>query len=176
MFRRWRRIDQPGLEVATIDIARHGVTVSATLIDASDTPFSLRYVWMLTPQWVTRALRIDRLDGHAHRLIIERAGEGIWYIDGAPAPHLDGCDEIDLSATPFCNTLAIRRLGGDGTLTAAYINASDLFVTPSRQRYEKISYTHWRYHDLGVASGFSADLELDEDLLVKTYAGLFEAI
>lgn len=48
-------------------------------------------------------------------------------------------------------------------------------MTPSRQRYERISDRNWRYHDLGVASGFSADLQLDEDKLVKTYAGLFEA-
>ena len=64
----------------------------------------------------------------------------------------------------------------DGALTAAYIAADTLSVQPSRQRYEQISETHWRYYDLGVAAGFTANLHLDEDRLVKSYEGLFEVI
>ena len=175
MFRRWRRVDYAGLEVARIDIGRQGVTVASTLVDAGEHPFSLRYIWSLTPQWSTRTLRIEHMNGDDRWLTIERNGDSAWRIDGAAAPHLDGCDEIDISATPFCNALAIRRLGRDGALTAAYVDASTMSITPSRQRYERVDDLHWRYHDLGVAAGFSADLHLDEDRLVKTYQGLFEA-
>lgn len=177
MFRLWRRIDQPGLELARIDIETRGVTVASTLVDGGDDhPFSLRYIWTLTPQWRTRTLRIEHMDGDDRWLTIERAGESTWRIDNKPAPHLDGCAELDLSATPFCNALAMRLLGRDGALTAAYIAADTMAIQPSRQRYEKISDTHWRYYDLGVAAGFSANLHLDEDRLVKTYEGLFEVI
>lgn len=176
MFRRWRRVDQAGLEVARIDIEKHGVTVASTLVDAGETPFSLRYIWTLTPQWRTRALRIEHMNGDDRWLTIERASDSSWRLDNKPAPQLDGCDELDLSATPFCNSLAMRRLGRDGALMAAYINGADMSVTPSRQRYEKISDRHWRHYDLGVAAGFSANLHLDGDGLVKTYEGLFEAL
>jgi len=176
MFRRWRRIDQVGLELARIDIEKHGVTVASTLVDGSGHPFSLRYIWTLTPQWRTRTLRIEHMNGDDRWLTIERAGESTWRLDNKSAPQLDGCDEVDLSATPFCNSLAMRLLGRDGALTAAYINAADMSVTPSRQRYEKIDERHWRFHDLGIAAGFKADLHLDDDGLVKTYEGLFEAI
>mgnify|MGYP000037033679 CR=1 FL=1 len=54
--------------------------------------------------------------------------------------------------------------------------AADASSISSRQRYEKISDTHWRYHDLGVANGFSADLRLDRDGIIKSYEGLFETI
>lgn len=177
MFRRWRRIDRPGLELARIDIEKRGVTISSTLVDAGAAhPFSLRYIWTLTPQWRTRTLRVEHMNGDDRWLTIDRAGENTWRLDNKPAPHLDGCDELDISATPFCNTLAMRLLGRDGALTAAYVDASDLSVQPSRQRYEKISDTHWIYHDLGVAVGFDAHLHLDPDGFVKTYEGLFEAI
>lgn len=176
MFRRWRRIDRPGLEVARIDVERRGVTVASTLVDAGSHPFSLRYIWTLTPQWRTRTLRIEHMNGDDRWLTIDRVGDASWRLDNKPAPHLEGCAELDISATPFCNALAIRLLGRDGALTTAYVDASDLSVQPSRQRYEKVSDTHWRYHDLGVAAGFNADLFLDEDRLVKTYTGLFETI
>jgi hypothetical protein len=176
MFRRWRRIDQPGLELARFDVEEHGVTVSSTLVDGGEKPFSLRYIWTLDPNWRTRTLRLEHMNGDDRWLTIERAGEASWRVDRQPAPHLEGCAELDLSATPFCNSLAIRRLGKDGEFDAAYISADDLSVTPSRQRYEKISDTYWRYIDLGVAHGFTAALELDKDGLVARYEGLFEAL
>jgi uncharacterized protein len=176
MFRRWRRIDQPGLELARINVEKHGVTVASTLVDGGDEPFSLRYIWTLDSGWNTRTLRIEHMNGDDRWLTIERVGPAAWRVDNRPAPHLDGCDELDLSATPFCNALAIRRLGGDGELTTAYINASDMSVAPSRQRYEKIDARNWRYTDLGIAHGFTAALQLDRDGMVERYEGLFEAL
>lgn len=176
LHRRWQRIDQPGLELAHIAIEPRGIAVTSTLIDAGEDPVSLRYLWLLDPAWRTRSLRIDHLTGAERQLTIERTGDTSWRIDKATARHLDGCAELDLSATPFCNALAMRYLGGDGALTAAYIAANDLSVVPSRQRYERISDTHWRYHDLGVAAGFTANLRLDAQGLVYDYEGLFKAI
>jgi len=176
MFRRWRRIDQPGLELARIDIEKHGVSVSSTLVDGGEKPFSLRYVWTLDPDWRTRTLRIEQMDGDDRWLTIARSGDASWRVDNRPAPHLDGCAELDLSATPFCNGLAIRLLGSDGEFDAAYISANDLRITSSRQRYEKINDRNWRYIDLGVAHGFTAALQLDPHGLVERYEGLFEAL
>jgi uncharacterized protein len=178
MLRRWRRIDQPGLELAHIDVERQGVTVSSTLVDGGEQPFSLRYTWTLDPDWRTRTLRIEHMNGDDRWLTIERAGDASWRIDRQPAPHLDGCSELDLSATPFCNTLAIRSINGEAEreITVAYICANDMSVTPSRQRYEKINDHAWRYTDLGIAHGFTAALQLDKDGLVERYEGLFEAL
>lgn len=177
MFRRWRRLDQPGLELARIDIGQRGMTVSSTLVDGGgEHPFSLRYIWTLDNTWSTRVLRIEHMNGDDRWLTIERAGPTSWRVDKSPAPHLDGCPELDLSATPFCNALSIRLLGGDGELTAAYISAEKMTVEPSHQRYEKLGPRTWRYIDLGVAKGFTAKLELDEDGLVEKYEGLFEAL
>jgi hypothetical protein len=174
--RRWRRIDQPGLELARIEVATHGVAVASTLIDAGERPFSLRYLWTLDADWRTRTLRIEQTREDDRWLTVERTGASSWLVDGRPAPHLDGCMELDLSATPFCNTLAVRLLGRDGELDAAYISADNLTVTPSRQQYEKINNHTWRYTDHGVADGFTAALEFDDDGLVRRYEGLFEAL
>lgn len=92
-------------------------------------------------------------------------------LEGQLRPDLEGCDEIDVSATPFCNSLAIRRLEHrSGELTTVYVDPPKLIATPSRQRYEALSARRWRYVDLGVATGFEAVLDLDEDGLVRRFA------
>jgi hypothetical protein len=175
MHRIWKRLDQPGLEFAHIVPTKDGFTVRSSLIDGGPAPFAMVYTWTLSPEWRTRSLDIAHADG-TRSLMIERKGDAVWRVDGRDAPHLDGCREIDVSATPFCNTLAISLLGGDGELAAAYVEASTLETMPSRQRYERLGEKLWRYHDLGVAKGFTADLKIDRDGLVSHYEGLFEAL
>jgi hypothetical protein len=176
MLRCWRRVDQPGLELARIEPAADGVAVASSIIDGGASPFSLRYTWLLDSAWRTRSLHINWSNEHDRTLTLERTGEADWKVDGEPAPHLAGCVELDLSATPFCNGLAIRRLGGSGDLRTGWINAADLTVAASRQCYEKLDARNWRYIDMGVARGFEAGLQLDADGLVERYEGLFESL
>lgn len=175
MRRIWKRLDQPGLELADITATDEGFTVRSSLIDGGPSPFAMLYTWMLSRTWRTRSLDIAHVNGD-RALSIERSGDTAWRVNGKDALHLDGCAEIDVSATPFCNGLAIRLLGGDGELTAAYVDASTLETMPSRQRYERLGEKLWCYYDLGVAKGFTAELKMDRDGLVSHYEGLFEGI
>jgi hypothetical protein len=112
-------------------------------------------------------------------LRLDREGTG-WRVNGQRRPDLDGADEPDLSVTPFCNTLPIRRIlnGADPTLTVdiAYVNGNDLTVTRSRQRYDCKGRGHFRYADLVIFRGFEADLHVDERGLVLRYQHLFERV
>lgn len=176
----WTRIDGPGLE--RLELQRDGLWTTAigTLVAVTGDGLSLTYAWRLDPDWRTVSLTIDRHGpaGHA-RLVLERVGEG-WHVDGAARPDLDGCAEPDLSATPFCNAMAIRGLddepGAIFDLDVAYINAAALAVTRSTQRYERIGEHAVRYTNLDVANGFTALLTLDHDGLVKHYEHLFDRI
>ncbi len=49
-------------------------------------------------------------------------------------------------------------------------------VVRSRQRYVRVNPNRVRYVDLGVAAGFEADLDVDEDGLVLRYGHLFERV
>jgi len=150
------------------------VEARSTIIDAGETPFALRCHWRLDGDWRSRLLRIEREDGHS--LTIERREHG-WRIDGEERPELADCLEIDVSATPFCNGLALRGLKHQPSeLTALYVDAADLSVQPSRQRYDFVGPQRWRYVDLGVADGFRALLDFDTDGLVMRYEGLFERV
>lgn len=176
MLRRWRRIDVPGLELMTLSRNGSGLCIRSTVIHAGPESFALRYCWKLDASWRTRSLCIARTDAIEKPLRIERTGDTSWRVDGVDRPDLAGCHEVDVSATPFCNTLAIRRLGGaDGEILALFVDATALACQPSRQRYELLGPRAWRYLDQGVSAGFTARLDLDEHGLVLKYEHLFEA-
>ena len=174
---RWRRLDIPGLEILWTAPYADGIRVVSELVAAGPGAFGASYEWHLDRAWRTNRLRITVVQPARRVLTIERRGQAAWSVNGVPRPDLDGCDEVDVSATPFCNSLAIRRLEhATGELTVAYVALPELTVVPSRQRYEAVSPRRWRYVDLGVARGFTAMLDLNDDDLVVRYEGLFEAI
>lgn len=176
ILRRWRRVDEPGLELMALSRNGSGLGVHSALISAGAESYALRYRWELDLSWRTRTLRIDRTDAVEKSLLIERTGDTDWRVDGRTRPDLSGCHEVDVSATPFCNALAMRRLGdAGGEILALFVDAPALTCEPSRQRYEPLGPRAWRYVDKGVSDGFTARLDLDEEGLVAKYEHLFEA-
>ena len=176
----WRRTDVEGLERLELTIASDAVTAAATVICLEAGGFRLDHHWRLDRDWRARSLTVERWNAQGRRrLTLERAGAG-WRVDGAPRPDLDGAEEPDLSATPFCNTLPIRRTpnrsGESLTLDTAYIDARALTVARSRQRYDRQGPGRLRFVDLGLSRGFEADLVVDEAGLVVSYEHLFERV
>jgi hypothetical protein len=176
----WRRTDIVGLERLVLTTGPDGVTAESTVLSAEAGGLRLDHHWRLDPSWRAFAVTVERwnADGHG-RLLLERAG-GSWRVNGAIRPDLDGAAEPDLSVTPFCNTLPIRRLANGSapslTLDTAYVDGPALTVTRSRQRYDRLAPDRFRYVDLGVAQGFVADLVVDGESLVLRYQHLFESI
>ncbi len=177
---RWRRLLGEGLEVMRLADTGDRIRVRGEVIDAGTQPFALTYDWELDPAWRTRRLRLHVRGDGARDLLIERIGPSSWNVDGGERSDLAGCDEIDLSATPFCNTLALRRFGpapgAAGAMTALYVALPALELSPSRQRYEQTARNEFVYVDLGLYAGFRAGITVDDDGIIRTYEGLFERI
>lgn len=173
---RWRGLDPSSLEVLRLQETSGGISAHSTLSVNDDPAFAVSYDWQLDADWRTVWLRI-RIEDEAERdLLIERTGDASWSVNGCERPDLDGCDEVDLSITPFCNTLAIKRLGGEGEMTALYVPFPELTLQPSRQRYEPLGPRSFRYVDMGAVEGFEAQLDVDAKGLITRYEGLFEAV
>jgi hypothetical protein len=113
-------------------------------------------------------------------------GGGSWTTEsGRTIPSLKGCLDVDLSATPFTNTLPIRRLalqpGTSATLSVVYIAVPQMRVQATQQRYTCLELTssggRCRYESLtnGVSS-FTVELPVDQDGLVSDYPGLFRRV
>jgi hypothetical protein len=178
---RWRRLDVAGLEILSVTNSADGIYIRGQCIDAGDEPFCVHHEWSLDSSWRSKILRLTMVsEGGDRQLGIERAGDAQWKVDGQDRPDLEGCDEIDLSFTPICNCIALRRVElaiNDGfELTALHVSLPQLFIAPSRQKYLRTGESAYRYIDLGLSAGFEAALQVDAQRMIRNYEGLFEAV
>src|SRR5918996_4627456 len=128
----WRRTDVEGLERLELFVEPEGVTATSTVICLEEGGFRLDHRWRLDAGWRAQSVAVERWNAQGHGILqLERAGTG-WRVDGAPRPDLEGAEEPDLSVTPFCNTLPIRRTpdgaGASVTLDTAFIDGAALTV------------------------------------------------
>ncbi|HEV2128210.1 MAG TPA: putative glycolipid-binding domain-containing protein [Thermomicrobiales bacterium] len=162
---------------------RQGVIVadSFAIVKPGPTPLRVRYQVVLDEHWVVRGVAITTEIAHGSPTVIELRsdGKGNWTnSDGSPLPQLDGCIDIDISSTPFTNTLPIRRLdlreGQSEMVHAVYVNVETLRIEAWEQRYTRVDAGTVRYES--ATSGFQRDLDVDEDGLVRNYPGLFTRV
>lgn len=178
----WMPWDGPGLEHLRLTDATGDILADGVIIGVADgAPFRARYTVQCDPQWRVRAVRIDMLDGANRRLDLYCDGAGHWADDtGAELPGLAGCFDIDISVTPFTNSLPIRRLllspGVSADITVVYIDLPALTVQLEMQRYTRLAGDIARYRFEARSTGFTADLPVDADGLVQDYPGLFRRI
>jgi uncharacterized protein len=176
----WRRTDVMGLERLALSVSDEAVSAESIVICLEHGGFRLDHRWQLTPDWRVLSLNVERWgpDGRS-RLALERA-DGGWCVDGEQRADLDGAEEPDLSVTPFCNTIPIRRTpeGPETSLTidTCFVDGAAMTVARSRQRYDRLGPRRFRYVDLGLSTGFEADLLVDDRGLVIRYQHLFERL
>ena len=178
----WQAEGGIGQEHLTVS-DRDGVIIADGFVIAKPemVPMRVRYQVLCDSSWVTRGVGITTEIAHGSPTVIELRsdGKGAWTnSDGSPLSQLDGCIDVDISCTPFTNTLPIRRLGlqpgQSETIRVTYINVASLAVELWEQRYTGVSEGVVRYES--VTSGFARDLEVDDDGLVRNYPGLFTRV
>jgi uncharacterized protein len=143
----WRRVDEPGMEIAHVETFDRA---SGTQIGAS---YELRW----------------RLDGR--RLELEVVGERSAIVD------LEDADFFDVFASPFFNSLPVARdgllSGGDArAYTMRFVRVPELETVLSEQRYEPLGDRVVRYS----SGAFTADIEFDGDGFVLDYQGFLERV
>lgn len=176
---RWRPIQGTGLEHLTLHQTDDTILGDSVVIGESDAhKFGLAYRLTLDRSWHLREAVIA-LAGQDRTLILRSDGAGTWRDgDDALLPDLAGCIDIDLAATPFTNTLPIRRLtlplGEAKEIRVVYIPVPDLRPIAVAQRYTRNAVDRYFYE--GLSSNFSAELQVDGNGLVIDYPGLFERL
>jgi uncharacterized protein len=178
MWTPWEELGIGHLRLVTSD---DGVVANGLVIGLeAGRPFRIGYEVRCDERWRAREVRAAAPDLERPVLQLLADGEGHWKSRGGePIPELDGCIDIDISATPFTNTLPIRRLGlepGESEeLMVTYVRVPELLVGPERQRYGclEAQADGGLYRFEALPSGFTAELPVDADGLVIDYPGLF---
>ncbi len=174
---RWVPAEGVGAEHLGLRGTAEGVVAEGVVVGArGSAPYGLRYHVACDALWRVREAVLS-LAGEDRRLHLRADGEGNWQDgDGRAIEALRGCVDIDISATPFTNTLPIRRLalaaGEAREILAAYVAVPALAAEPVRQRYTCIEAGRlYRYE--GLFRGYVGALAVDADGLVLDYPGTF---
>ena len=169
-----------GFEVAYFQAAESGWVIDGTTAAVEDgQTWVVTYSIELDAAWVTRRAHIGaRTVAGSRETRLESDGAGRWLINGAPAPDLNGCLDVDLESSAMTNTLPVHRLdlpiGAQAGAPAAYVRALDLTVERLEQTYLRIADqdAYHRYSYSAPAFGFTGCLVYDEDGLVIDYPGI----
>lgn len=152
------------------------ILAESVVVSGGQPLFALHYRIECDLGWRVRRAEIALL-GDDRRVMLEADGEGRWEDGGGRVlDRLDGAIDLDLSASPFTNTLPIRRLGlrfdESAEIRAAYVAVPEMTVWLDPQRYTCLDDGH-RYRYDSLDGDFTRDIEVDEHGLVVVYPGLF---
>ena len=177
----WISLDERIVEHVQVTESAVGFTADGVILrPGSPVAQRIRYRVEGDARWNLRRVSVEQMDGTSPPLVLASDGAGHWKDgDGAARPDLDGCRDIDIQASPFTNTLAIRRLrlaaGESAEIRVAYITVPELDVRAFHQRYTHLhadgAGATYRYESL--ESDFRADLPVDADGLLLEYPGYF---
>jgi uncharacterized protein len=180
----WSAWDAPGLGHLHLEMHNDGVVADGIVIGATEgRPFRVAYEVCCDVGWRVRAVRVGVPGSEVPGVELHSNGQGNWRRpDGQIVPELRGCIDVDISVTPFTNTLPIRRLGLAPTesaeLSVAYFEGTELQAWPEPQRYTCLERSEGGglYRFLNLDGGFTADLPVDADGLVLDYPRLFKRV
>ncbi len=176
----WSPLRWPGLEHLRLTIENEVRADGLVVLARNSAVHRIHYQIECDIQWNIREFGIAVDDAAIH---LRSDGAGQWRdVSRGPMRDLDGCTDVDISATPFTNTLPIRRLklepGQAAELKVVYCDAPTLRLTPARQRYtflrREADTSVFLYE--GLDTDFRAEITVDEYSLVLDYPGLWKRI
>jgi hypothetical protein len=167
----------PGMEHLRLSVdAEHVVAGGRVFGSAEGTSYELHYEIRCDASWAAHRVHVQLLQPNAARNEITSDGQGRWVDErGQAIAALDGCVDVDLSVTPFTNTLPIRRLpwkpGQSRELDVAYVRLPEFQLSRARQRYTCLSRADdgARFLYESIPSGFRAEIVTDADGIVVSY-------
>lgn len=174
----WKGIYYNSIENCAVNIAAHGIVIKSDIIGKHDnTSFNCEYRIETTTEWTTKSFEIRyTLNGISHT--ISALHETDWIVNGETRPEFRNCTDIDITLTPFTNSLPINRLKLQNSkpqqIEVLYIDVLKNTFRIAQQQYTKRSASVYNFQN--VPNDFEADIIVDNDGFVKHYPELFERI
>jgi len=177
---RWHDWSGRSIEHLVLKEGRNQIAADGSIIATVDNnAFAMRYRVLCDSSWRVKKVEITAIGSD---LSAELASDGVGnWTDGSGAalPQLGSAIDIDISITPFTNTIPIRRLklqaGQSEVILAVYIHLPSLAITTDRQRYTSLEAGR-RYRYESLDTDFTRDIEVDAHGLVVSYPGLFRRV
>lgn len=175
----WQALSWPGIVVHTHTVKRD-IFVKGVAVGRTDRgiPFAMEYNFVLAKEWDIREISIKSL---LDERVIKLASKGDQWYDGS-GKHLvefDGVELVDISISPFTNTLPIKRLQFEGEqpqkVDIIYFDENEFSLQLVQQIYSKVDERTYRYKDT-VLPDFVSDITVDSEGLVINFQNMFKRV
>ncbi|MBS7530220.1 putative glycolipid-binding domain-containing protein [Hazenella sp. IB182353] len=170
-----------GQTIESLSLTEHPdhILIESIIIGVEeDKPLYIHYQIHLNKDWQVLECKVRSEQETLFHL--QSNGNGSWTDGhGQPLPHLSECIDIDLSCTPFTNTLPIRRLNlyphQSADIQVVYIDVISGQIVPAKQQYHHLGAQNCpiTYAYLSYTSGFSSEIIVDQSGLVVDYPQLY---
>ena len=175
----WKGIASESLEYCSIYYKDIIMVKSSIIGHHQYLPFKMDYEIELNRDWGIQSFLIkSSLFNMDQTLTLRHNGHGKWYGEGKEWKSLEGCMDIDISVSPFTNTLPVNRLklaiGESYGINVVYIDIPGFRISKEQQLYTRMEKNTYRFTN--GSGDFTADILMDDDGLAVHYPGLFERI
>jgi len=176
----WRGLDIDTEEHCSVNYTATGIVVRSEIEGwAGTTAVYTEYVLELHANWSVKCVSIRYTVGtDSQHFDFELTETGWVDKNGSDCPEFAGCRYVDISLTPFTNTLAVNGLdlevGQGAEVEVLYFDILENEVRTDAQRYTRLSDTIYRFENQG--GSFTADVEFDTDGFVTHYPNLFKML
>ncbi|MGE8426978.1 MAG: putative glycolipid-binding domain-containing protein [Sphingobacterium sp.] len=175
----WKGIIYNSLEYFKLTKQEGSFMVNANIIGHyEDKIYTLYYHLKIDEHWNVQHLDLEYAVNDVIKRIKGNKIENDWEINGSVKNDFQGIDYIDISLTPFTNTLPINNLNlemGESTdIKVLYFDILNDAIKPVNQNYSKTKALTFQYKN--IPKDFEADLEVDSLGLVVNYPGLFTKV
>ena len=172
----WNNEEQYGCEYLQLKEEAERVVVQSTVIYVDEEPTHVQYQVDLDTNWITRKVKLS-VDKQSE-LELHRDGKGNWFNqDGEALDNLQGCIDIDISATPFSNSLPINRMEWTSnqkeSFHMVYIDIPSLEYRKVPQSYQYLREEDGLRYFLYRCYDYETTIAVDADGLVVDYPGVF---
>jgi len=173
----WKGILYNSLEYFTLMKSGDGFEATSKIIGTyEDKMYAVDYGILIDSDWKLLQFEVEYEVNNIRGKIAGERVDMAWKLNGAIDPRYSGIGFIDISLTPFTNTLPIRSLnldvGQEREIDVIYIDILERHILPLKQRYRKEGDGRFRYQN--VPNDFEATISVDEVGLVIFYPLLFE--
>lgn len=180
----WKTFNGIGLEHLSIVEDDNGITANSIILAMKeDKPVRILYNICCNSDWKVNRFDVEIFDDEYKSTALKSDCSGNWKTDsGILLESLEGCIDIDISTTPFTNTIPIRRLslktGESREIKVVYVDIYNYSLRPENQRYTCLESNpkgcKYRYENLN--SGFMAEFLVDKNGFVIDYPDLFARV
>jgi len=180
----WEKFSETGLEHLFLLKDNEYITANSVILTTQDDmPVRISYTIHCSLDWKVYKFHVKVFDDNYRDMVLQSDGSGNWTTDtGKLLENLEGCIDIDISATPFTNTIPITRLslksGESREIKVVYIDIYNFGITPIKQRYTclKSNVDGYKYRYENLDSGFMEEFFVDKEGFVIDYPDLFKRI